>query len=56
MTTAPGTNQATTEDLNPPHIAAQQFERAAAHLPRLRAGLIDSLKQPARTVPLEWPI
>jgi glutamate dehydrogenase (NAD(P)+) len=44
------------EDLNPFHIAAQQFDRAVAYLPRLRRGLIDFLKRPARTVILEFPI
>jgi glutamate dehydrogenase (NAD(P)+) len=44
------------EDLNPFHIAAQQFDRAASRLPGLRAGLIDFLKRPARTVILEFPI
>ncbi len=44
------------EDLNPFHIAAQQFDRAVAYLPRLRSGLIDFLKRPARTVILEFPV
>jgi glutamate dehydrogenase (NAD(P)+) len=44
------------EDLNPAHIAAQQFDRAAAHLPRMPRGLIDFLKRPARTVILELPV
>lgn len=41
------------EDLNPFHIAAQQFDRAA---PELKHGLIDFLKRPARSVILEFPI
>jgi glutamate dehydrogenase (NAD(P)+) len=44
------------EDLNPFHIAAQQFDQAAVYLPQLPRGLIDFLKRPARTVILEFPI
>jgi glutamate dehydrogenase/leucine dehydrogenase len=44
------------EDLNPFHIATQQFDQAAAHLPHVRPGLIDFLKRPARTVILEFPV
>jgi glutamate dehydrogenase (NAD(P)+) len=44
------------EDLNPFHIATQQFERAVAHLPRMPAGLLDFMKRPARTVALEFPV
>jgi glutamate dehydrogenase (NAD(P)+) len=44
------------EDLNPFHIAAQQFDRAAAYLPQLPHGLIDFLKRPARTVIAEFPV
>jgi glutamate dehydrogenase/leucine dehydrogenase len=44
------------EDLNPNHIAAEQFDRAAARLPQLKRGLIDFLKRPARTVIVEFPI
>jgi glutamate dehydrogenase (NAD(P)+) len=44
------------EDLNPFHIAGEQFDRAAAHLPRLPRGLVDFLKRPARTVTLELPV
>jgi glutamate dehydrogenase (NAD(P)+) len=44
------------EDLNPYHIAAQQFDRAAAYMPELKRGLIDFLKRPARTVILEFPV
>ncbi len=50
----PATNS--TEDLNPFHIAAQQFDRAAAYLPRLKRGLIDFLKRPAKSVTVEFPI
>jgi glutamate dehydrogenase (NAD(P)+) len=44
------------EDLNPFHIAAQQFDQAAAHLPHLKRGLIDFLKRPARTAIVEFPV
>jgi hypothetical protein len=44
------------EDLNPFHIATQQFDRAAAHLPELKRGLLDFLKRPARTVIVEFPV
>jgi glutamate dehydrogenase (NAD(P)+) len=44
------------EDLNPFHIAAQQFDRAVVYLPGLKRGLIDFLKRPARTVILEFPV
>jgi glutamate dehydrogenase (NAD(P)+) len=44
------------EDLNPYHIAAQQFDRAAAYLPDLKSGLVEFLKRPARTVILEFPV
>jgi glutamate dehydrogenase (NAD(P)+) len=50
------TTPAQPEDLNPFHIAAQQFDRAAACMPHLQRGLIDFLKRPARTVILEFPI
>jgi glutamate dehydrogenase (NAD(P)+) len=45
-----------TEDLNPFHIAAQQFDTAAAHVSHLKKGMIDFLKRPARTVTVELPI
>lgn len=44
------------EDLNPFHIAAQQFDKAVAHMPQLKRGLLDFLKRPCRTVILEFPI
>jgi glutamate dehydrogenase (NAD(P)+) len=44
------------EDLNPYHIAAQQFDRAAPYLIGLRRGLVDFLKRPSRTVILEFPV
>jgi glutamate dehydrogenase (NAD(P)+) len=52
----PGEQRKPAEDLNPFRIAEQQFDRAAALLPALKRGLIDFLKQPARTVILEFPI
>jgi glutamate dehydrogenase (NAD(P)+) len=56
MTAALDASRTSTEDLNPLHMAAAQFERAAMYLPRLRAGLIDYLKQPGRTITLALPI
>ncbi|MBA4067527.1 MAG: glutamate dehydrogenase [Isosphaera sp.] len=44
------------EDLNPFHIAAQQFDQAVAHLPQLPRGLIDFLKRPVRTAIVEFPV
>jgi glutamate dehydrogenase (NAD(P)+) len=44
------------EDLNPFHIAAQQFDRAVAYMPQLKRGLLDFLKRPSRTVIIEFPI
>jgi glutamate dehydrogenase (NAD(P)+) len=44
------------EDLNPFHIAAQQFDRAVAYMPQLKRGLLDFLKRPCRTVIVEFPI
>src|SRR5262249_38191550 len=44
------------EDLNPEHIAAQQFDQAVRYLPELKRGLIDFLRLPARTITLEFPI
>lgn len=44
------------EDLNPFHIAAEQFDRAAAYLTGLRPGLIDFLKRPDRTIMVEFPV
>jgi glutamate dehydrogenase/leucine dehydrogenase len=47
---------AAVEDLNPFHIAAQQFARAVAHLPELAGGLLEFLQRPVRTVILEFPV
>lgn len=44
------------EDLNPFHIATEQFQRAVRYLPSLKKGLIDMLQRPARTITLEMPI
>jgi glutamate dehydrogenase (NAD(P)+) len=44
------------EDLNPFHIAAQQFDRAVAYLPEMARGLVEFLKRPARTVIVEFPV
>src|SRR5262249_33531048 len=57
--TAPGAARAAAdpaEDLNPYHIAAHQFDRAAAPLPHLKHGLLDFLKRPSRAVIVEFPI
>src|SRR5947209_14601844 len=48
--------KATAEDLNPYHIAAQQFDRAAAYLPQSKRGLIHFLKRSSRAVMLEFPV
>jgi glutamate dehydrogenase (NAD(P)+) len=50
------TRHPATEDLNPFHIAEQQFDRAVQYLPGLKKGLIEFLKRPAKTVSLEFPI
>ena len=44
------------EDLNPYHIAGQQFDRAVGYLPDLKAGLIEFMKRPVRTVTVEFPV
>jgi glutamate dehydrogenase/leucine dehydrogenase len=44
------------EDLNPFHIAAQQFDQAVVYMPQLKRGLLDFLKRPSRTVIVEFPI
>lgn len=45
-----------TEDLNPFHIAQQQFDNAAQYIPELKAGLVEFLKRPARAITVEFPI
>src|SRR5262249_11716612 len=44
------------EDLNPFHIAAEQFDRAVVCMPHLKKGLIEYFKRPARTVIVEFPV
>ncbi len=44
------------EDLNPFHIAQQQFDRAAQYLPTLSGGLLEFLRRPGRAIILEFPI
>jgi glutamate dehydrogenase/leucine dehydrogenase len=44
------------EDLNPFHIAQQQFDQAARYIPDLKIGLVEWLKRPNRMITLEFPI
>jgi glutamate dehydrogenase (NAD(P)+) len=44
------------EDLNPYHIAQQQFDNAARHIPGLKAGLVEYLRRTSRMVAVEFPI
>lgn len=44
------------EDLNPFHIAKTQFDTACRYMPDMKAGLIDFLKRPARSITVEFPI
>ena len=44
------------EELNPYHIAQNQFDIASCYLPHLATGLIASLKRPRRSVTLEFPV
>jgi glutamate dehydrogenase (NAD(P)+) len=44
------------EDLNPFHIARQQFDRALPHLGQMKRGLIDFLKSPVRSISLCFPV
>ncbi len=44
------------EDLNPFHIAQQQFDRASQYLPTLSGGLLEFLRRPGRAIILEFPI
>ena len=44
------------EDLNPYHIAQQQFDRASQYLPTLSGGLLEFLRRPGRAITLEFPI
>ena len=54
--TPPADSDAYREDLNPFHIARQQFDRAVRHLPKREHGLIESLKSPVRTITVCFPI
>ncbi len=44
------------EDLNPFHIAQQQFDQACLYIPDIKAGLIEYLKRPDRLITVEFPI
>ena len=44
------------EDLNPFHIAQQQFEHAIRYLPEYQKGLVDYLVRPERVLITEFPI
>jgi glutamate dehydrogenase (NAD(P)+) len=44
------------EDLNPFHIAQNQFDNAARYIPDLKAGLVEFLKRPNRMITVEFPI
>src|SRR5262249_55513026 len=44
------------EDLNPLHMVADQFDRAADYLPGLKRGLLDFFRRPGRTITLQFPI
>ena len=44
------------EDLNPYHIAQQQFDTAARYIPDLKAGLVEFLKRPNISITVEFPI
>jgi len=44
------------EDLNPFHIAQQQFEHAIRYLPGYQQGLVDYLVRPERVITTEFPI
>jgi len=56
MSTKQATKAAAAEDLNPFHIAQQQFDHAARYIPDLKAGLIEFLKRPDRMITVEFPI
>jgi glutamate dehydrogenase (NAD(P)+) len=51
-----GAEDSVAEDLNPFHVARQQFDRAVPHLPALKRGLIEYLKSPVRTITVCFPI
>jgi glutamate dehydrogenase (NAD(P)+) len=54
--TKPRRAKAASEDLNPFHIAQQQFDTAAAYIPTLPPGLDEFLKRPERLITVEFPI
>ncbi len=56
MTTKKEQPASPAEDLNPFHIAQQQFEGAARYMPDLKAGLVEFLKRPNRMITVEFPI
>jgi glutamate dehydrogenase (NAD(P)+) len=56
IATATATAEPSTEDLNPFHIAEQQFDNAARYIPELESGLIEWLVHPDRVVTVEFPI
>ncbi|MDP3773980.1 MAG: Glu/Leu/Phe/Val dehydrogenase [Gemmatimonadales bacterium] len=43
------------EDLNPFHIAQEQFTRAARHV-RASEGLLENLRRPERTIRIDFPV
>ncbi len=53
---APALPATGTEDLNPFHIAQQQFDKACLYIPEIKAGLIEYLKRPDRLITVEFPI
>jgi glutamate dehydrogenase (NAD(P)+) len=50
------TKRPQTEDLNPFHIATQQFDRASRYVPELTPGLREFLRRPMRAISVEFPI
>jgi glutamate dehydrogenase/leucine dehydrogenase len=52
----PRSRRPTREDLNPFHIAQEQFDRAAVYVPELQNGLADYLKSCQRVITVEFPI
>ena len=49
-------DKARREDLNPFHIAQQQFDHAVQYIPELKEGLIEFLIRPDRVIIVEFPI
>lgn len=47
---------ASDEDLNPFHIAQQQFDNACRYLPSLDSGFLESIRLPDRTMTVEFPV